>query len=255
MIEDNPVLGAVIASYPSDRGRLLLPGAIVCGAVAVLLNFTLAEEQAWWGPVLTVIVMALVVLGVAWYILHLWNREVILYEQGFSYREGSRPVYFRYTEIKSIRQRGERRAYFGGLFRRAVYEFVLTTWAGDVIVLNNVYRRVAELGARVEQKANAVLWPAIAERLAQGETVPFSDSLGLTARGLHENERDLPWEQFGGYRIENRRLVVLDRAGAVWFSALLTEVDNITLLLNVLREHDLNRPPAKNAGRGNAREA
>jgi len=245
MVEDNPVLGAVIATYPSDRGRLLVPGGLVCALVAVLLNFTLAEERAWWGPVLTVIIMALVVLAVAWYILHLWNREVILYEQGFSYREGSRPVFFRYTEIKSIRQRGERRAYFGGLLRRSVYEFVISTRAGDVIVLNNVYRRVAELGARMEQKTNAVLWPAIAERLAQGERVSFSASLELTARGLHQGGRDLLWEQFGGYRIENRRLLVLDSAGSVWFSALLAEVDNITLLLNVLREHSLN--PAESA--------
>jgi hypothetical protein len=247
MIEDNPVLGPLIASYPSDRGRLLLPAAIVIGAVAIVLNYTLAEADAWWGPLLTVIVMALVVLAAGWYVLHHWNREVVLFDQGFSYREGSRPVYFRYTEIAHIRQRAERLAYLGGLYRRTVYRYVLTTGQGDVIVLTNVYRRVAELGARMEQKVNAVLWPLIAERLAKGETVMFSATLGLSAGGLHEGGRNLLWDEYGGYRIENRRLAVLNQAGELWFAVPLTNVDNVTLLLQVLREHDRNRQDAESA--------
>jgi hypothetical protein len=238
MIEDNPVLGAVVASYPSDRGRLLLPAALVTGAVAILLNFTLAEADAWWGPPLTVILMALVALAAGWYVLHHWNREVVLYEDGFSYREGSRPVFFRYTEIATMRQRAERLSYLGGLYRRTVYRFVLTTWQGDVIVLTNLYRRVAELGSRMERKVNAVLWPVIAEKLAKGEIVPFSATLGLSARGLHEGKRELTWSEYGGYRVENRRLTVLNSRGDVWFSLPLTELDNITLLLNVLRQHE-----------------
>ncbi len=249
MIEDNPVLGPLIASYPSDRGRLLVPAASIVGGVAVLLNYTLADVDAWWSPVLTVILMALVMLAAGWYVLHHWNREVILFEHGFSYREGSRPVFFRYTEIAHIRQRAERLAYLGGVYRRTVYRFVLTTGQGDVIVLTNLYRRVAELGARMEQKVNAVLWPVIAERLAKGETAPFSATLGLSGRGLHEGGRDLTWDVYGGYRIENRRLALLNRAGEMWFTVPLTDVDNVTLLLQVLREHDRNRQDAESAKR------
>jgi len=241
MLDDNPVLGKLIASYPSDRGRLLAPAALIMGATAIIFNYTLVELDAWWAPLLTVILMALVVLAAGWYVLHLWNREVILYEQGFSYREGSRPVFFRYTEIGRIRQRAERLAYLGGLYRRTRYEFVLTTWQGDVLVLDNVYRRVSELGARMEQKVNAVLWPVIAERLAQGGTVPFSATLGMTAQGLCEADRALPWPEYGGYRIQNRRLALLNREGDVWLAVPLTEVDNITLLLEVLREHDAKK--------------
>jgi hypothetical protein len=249
MIEDNPVLGPLIASYPSDRGRLLRPAAFIVVAVAVVLNYTLAEVDAWWGPLLTVILTALMVLAAGWYVLHHWNREIILFEHGFSYREGSRPVFFRYTEIAHIRQRGERLVYLGGLYRRTVYHFVLTTGQGDVIVLTNLYRRIAELGARMEQKVNAVLWPVIAERLAKGETVAFSTTLGLSGRGLHEGERDLAWDTYGGYRIENRQLIVLNQTGEVWFSIPLTEVDNVTLLLQVLRDHSRNYHDAESARR------
>jgi hypothetical protein len=237
MIDDNPVLGKLIASHPSDRGRLLLPTGLIAGAVAFVLNYTLAEVEAWWAPLLTVMIMALVVLAAGWYVLHLWNREMVLFEEGFSYREGSRPVFFKYTEIATLRQRGERLAYLGGLYRRTKYEFVLTTWQGDVITLNNVYRRVDELGTRMEQKVNAVLWPVLAEKVAKGEAVPFSATLSLTATGLRESGRDLSWAEYGGYRVENRRLVVLDRMGAEWAAIPLTEIDNITLLLQVMREH------------------
>jgi hypothetical protein len=246
MIEDNPVLGKLIASYPSDRGRLLLPSALVAGTTATVLNYTLAEVDAWWAPLLTVILMALVVLAIGWYVLHLWNREVVLFDQGFSYREGSRPVFFRYTEIATIRQRGERLAYLGGLYRRTKYEFVLTTWQGDVITLNNVYRRVAEMAGRMEQKVNAVLWPVLTERLAKGEAVPFSATLNLTANGLREEGRDLTWPEFGRYRVENRQMVILDSAGAVWLTVPLAEVDNIALLLQIMREHNMNRQNAEN---------
>jgi len=78
----------------------------------------------------------------------------------------------------------------------------------------------------------------IAERLAKGETVAFSAALGLSERGLHEGGRDLTWEQYGGYRIENRKLALLNQVGEVWFAVPLTEVDNITLLLQVLRERN-----------------
>jgi hypothetical protein len=247
MIEDNPVLGRLIASYPSDRGRLLLPAAIIIGAVAIVLNFTLAEVDAWWGPLLTVILMAVVVLAAGWYVLHHWNREVVLFDQGFSYREGSRPVFFRYTEIAYFRQRAERLSYLGGLYRRTAYRFVLTTGQGDVIVLTNLYRRVEELGERLEQKVNAVLWPVMVERLAKGETVMFSATLGLNAGGLHEGGRDLIWQDYGGYRIENRRLALLKQSGEMWFAIPLTEVDNVTLLLQVLREHDRDRQDAESA--------
>src|SRR5690606_17619332 len=107
-------------------------------------------------------------LAAGWYVLHGWNREIILYEGGFSYREGSRTVYFRYEEIAGIRLRAERLAYFGGVIRRDRYRFVVTSWQGDRFVITNLYRRAAELGTRLTEQVNRVLQPAISRRLAAG---------------------------------------------------------------------------------------
>jgi hypothetical protein len=137
MIEADPVFGKVIANYPSDRIRLIAPAVVISGVVSVILNVTLAEVEGWWGPALTVIIMASVVLGLGWRVLHFWNHEVVLYEEGFSYREGARPVFFLYHEIMSVRQQGQRLAYFGGLIRRNTYQFTLTTLRGEVMKLDN----------------------------------------------------------------------------------------------------------------------
>lgn len=249
VIEDDPILGRVIAVYPSDRARLIIPAALVVGGVGVLLNFTLAQVPEWWGPLLTALISGVLALAFGWRALHLWNREIILYQNGFSYREGSRTVYFLYAEIRSIRQRAERLAYFGGLLRRTVYRYTMTAMQGEKIVLTNLYRHVDELGARIERSVNAELGPFIDERLSKGERVSFSDTLAVSADGLHEGGRDLPWAAFGGYQAKGGRLNLLQAGGEVWYSAPLAEVDNIGLLLPLLRAHEAN--PSPNQGVSN----
>jgi hypothetical protein len=181
--------------------------------------------------------MAAVALALGWYVLHIWNREIILYERGFSYREGSNTVFFRYDEVASIRQRAERLAYFGGLLRRDIYRFTVTTTEAERFTVTNLYRRPDELGARLTERINHVLQPAIAARLANGEAVPFGDALRLSASGLHEGGRDLLWAHYGSYHLGGSRLTFTDASGAVWYSVRLSEVDNVNLLLEFLRQH------------------
>jgi hypothetical protein len=235
MLEADPVLGAVVATYPADRARLLIPAALMIGVVAVLLNFTLAAVPDW-GPPLTVGLSALVSLIVGWWVLHFWNREVILYENGFSYREGGRDVLFHFAEIHSFRQHAEQMAYFGGRLRRVSYRFTMIGLHGERIVLGNLYRRVGELGLRLEQGINRQLEPAIRDRLAKGERVPFSDTLRLSNDGLHERGHDLAWPDYGGYQLSGGQLTLRAADGSAWFSLPLSEVDNLLILVKLLRE-------------------
>jgi hypothetical protein len=180
-----------------------------------------------------------------WRVLHYWNREVILYNQGFSYREGGEEVYFLYAEIASIRQRAEQLAYFGGLFRRISYRFTLTTIRGEVMTLTNLYRNIERLGAHIEQKVNEELEPFLAGKIEKGEHVPFSDTLRLSSTGLHEGSRELPWEQFAGYKIGGGRLTLFAQPGSTeWLSLPLPQIDNIPVLLHFLREHNQSAAPA-----------
>jgi hypothetical protein len=236
-LEDDPVLGAAIANYPSNRARLLLIGAAILGVAYLILTITLlnVEERLAFG--ITVVVMGIVTIAVGWYMAHLWNREVVLYDKGFSYREGSFIAYIPYADILAMRQLAERRAYFGGLLRRNVYRYTLLTLQDETIVLGNVYKRIDELGVRLERAVNDALRGVMERALAAGKTVPFSATLSIGTDGLHEGERLLQWSDFGGYQIARGSLDVLAKSDkAVWFSVPLDEIDNVTLLLGVLKE-------------------
>lgn len=241
-IPPDPLLGDAVANYPSDRLRPLIVAGAAIAPVALALGLTTAQVTDWWGPIITVVLMALVVLGAGWYVLHLWNREIILYERGFSYREGSKTVFFLYDEIASIRLRAERLAYFGGLLRRDVYHFTVTTTEAERFAVTNLYRRAAELGTRLTDAANRVLGPKVARKLAAGEKVAFGDTLRASSEGLYDGSAALAWADYGGYRIGERRLSLLDGSGTVWRALPLAEVDNVTLLLELLRE----KPSAQN---------
>lgn len=237
VIPDDPVLGKGIANYPSDRRRLLLIAGVIGGVVAVVLNFTVATIPDWWGPALTIIAMAATTLILGWYVLHLWNREIVLYERGFSYREGADVVFFLYAEVRGIRLRAERLAYFGGLLRRTVYSATLTTRTGETIRLTHDYRRIADLSARMADVVQKEAGAALSGRLERGETVPFGDQLAMTREGLIHGDQRLAWTAFGGNRIAERKLMIFNDQAKLWAAVPLTELENPQVLIDVLRQH------------------
>lgn len=236
MIEDDPVLGAFVSLHPSDRLRPLLVSAVIGGIVGLALFVLLSVNQARWVEPFSAVVMGVVTLALGWYTLHLWNREVLLFERGFTYREGSRIISFLYSEIRSVRQQGERLAYFGGRVRRDVHKITLTTHQGETLVLTDIYRRAGEMGAKLEAGVNKALRPLVDARLMDGKAYPFGAGLAVSSAGIHSGDQLLSWGDFGGYKVEGRQLRLLDTSGAVWASAPLSEVENITLLIDLLRE-------------------
>lgn len=243
IIEPDPILGEAIANYPSNRLRPLIIAGIVGSPVGLIVMWLSSQDIPGWERALLVLIMAVVSLPLIWYVLHLWNREIVLYARGFSYREGSRVIYFLYDEIASIRLRAEQLAYFGGLLRRKVYRYTVTTSQDEHFTITNLYLRADELGTRLTEQIDRVLGPKIARKLANGDAVAFGDTLTVRADGLRDRDRVLVWANFGSYRIGGHKLALLDASGTIWYSAPLAEVDNITLLLELLRE----RQPVKRA--------
>ena len=234
---DDPVLGKFIAHYPSDRTRLLL---IAGGVLAVVWFIT---TVILWGvedrvafPV-TVIVLSLSTLVVGWFLAHWWNREVVMYERGFSYREGSHTAFIRYADVSRLRQRAERRSYFGGRVRRTVYDISITTDQEEHIHLNKLYRRVDELSLRFDQRVTAALLEKAHKTLDEGGRLSFGSGLSLSGEGIHDSEHLLPWEDVGGHNVQNRQLHIHMRGGDVWTAVPLAGLDNLRLLVELLREN------------------
>ena len=113
----------------------------------------------------------------------------------------------------------------------------MTTNQAERFTITNLYRRAAELGTRLTEQIDRTLGPKIARRLANGEHGRVRRYAHAAARdGLRENGRVLAWADYR--RLPDRRAQAdaAGRSGAVWYALPLSEVDNITLLLEVLRE-------------------
>jgi hypothetical protein len=243
-LEADPVLGKPLGNYVSDRFRLLWVAAAVVLPIGLILFFTIGMIEEAWGPPLMAALSTALALGAGWGVLHLWNREIILYERGFTVGEGARVVPIRYDEIASVRLRAEQVAYLGGLIRHTRTRFTLTTAQDEQIVISQWYRRADELGTRLTALADAALRPQIEARWARGEAVAFADGLSISAQGVHSGDALLDWGEYGGYQIGGGQLTLLDPHGAAWMSVPLAALDNATLLLRVLRERQPNEETA-----------
>ena len=138
---------------------------------------------------------------------------------------------------RSIRQRAERMAYFGGLVRRSVFRVTLKTDEDETIVLNGVYKHIDDLSLRLEQMIHPHLRRKAERILANGEGVAFSDTLLLGPSGLREAERDLRWADFAGYKVEGGQLILLQSGQETpWLVLPLSDIDNLVVLLELLRQ-------------------
>lgn len=235
-IADDPIFGKVIANYPSDRVRLLLTGGVLYALVTVVLNFAFLPVPAETAGAVVIVVLAVLALVIGWYILHLWNREVIVYQRGFSYREGSRDVFIPYRDVESVHLRAERIVYFGGLARRTVRRFTVRTVHGETMILTGVYRNLDDLINRMEAQVNPVLMPRVLAQLSHGHDVPFGERLALTPEGVRVDGQTLAWDDFRGYRVGGRRLHLHSATTQDALSTPLEPIENVTLLLELLRQ-------------------
>lgn len=236
-IADDPVLGKVIANYPSDRVRLLMIGGGVYAAGTLLINLVFLPVDASVALPAVVTLLAVLGLGVSWYLLHHWNREVVLFERGFSYREGSRTAYIAYADVRMVHLDARRIRYAGGLITRTVKRFTLKTVHDELIVIRSVYRRMDELIARLESTVNAALRPRIKTQFGLGGDAAFGASLVLSASGLTADGQALAWADYGGHSIGGGHLTFKRKGGDTFASVPLDSLENETLLIELLNQH------------------
>lgn len=238
-IADDPILGPVVVNYPSDRLRLLIVGGGVYAVSAVVLNVAFLPVEAQTASIIVIGLMTVLALVIGWVILHSWNREVVLYERGFSYRQGSQLAYILFNEVRSIHLHAERVAYFGGLIRRTIRRFTLVTVHDETVLLDSRYRRVDDLLSRLERAILPHLRAHADKRLAEGQTVRFGARLGLWSAGLSVDERQLPWTDYHSYGVQGGQLYIRAQANPeiMWTSIPLAEIENLALLVEFLRVH------------------
>ena len=230
------LLGRYISHHPVNRLRLVSQAGLVYFIATTVLQLLFVELDDRTASILLIFFFAAIALGLGWYVMHLWNREVVIYEKGFNFREGSSIADFQYDEVASFRQKAERLRYFGGLFRRNVYTFTVRTYRDEVIKLTNLYTDIEKLGNNLEVGVNSVLEYRVRQSLIHGESISFGEGFEISDVGITADAQDLLWADFEGFGTKQGRLTLSSKTDESWYHILLEDVDNLSLLVKVLRE-------------------
>ena len=236
IIEDDTLLGKYISHHPVNRFRLVVQAGIVyfIATTALQLLFYSLDDQL--ASILLIFLFAALALGLGWYVLHLWNREVVIYEKGCNYREGSIVADFMYDEVETFHQQAERLNYFGGLYKRNVFTFTVRTFRDEVVKLSNLYTDIEKLGHNLEHGINSVLREKVRHSLLMSESVSFGSDFKLSDRSIIANGQELMWEDFRAYAIQGGNLTIASHTDENWYQIPLNEVANLTLLIEILRQ-------------------
>lgn len=233
-IEDHPALGRYISHHPSRRGVLILRGGLVYTAIVMPLNLIFINDDSIVVAILLPSVFIICALVILWYIAHLWNREVILYERGFTYREGSQLGTFFYQEITTLKANVQRASYFG-VFRRTAYNYILKTQQEEMLTITNLYDEIERLTERLESYIIRDRLPLIRGQMLNGETVPFGEALRASKMGLEYEGRELFWHEIAGYSVRGGYLYIQSQDDDAWATIQLNEINNILLLVALFK--------------------
>lgn len=243
IFDADPVLGKYLSHHPSRRAMLLIQGAIfyaIPTGILQLLTLNLDDRTA---AIFLPFTYAAIAGAIAWYILHFWNREIVFYERGFSYRRGSVTAFFRYENIVVMRQSIEKQSFFG-VFSRTVYNYELITDLEETLIINNLYANTEKLTRNLDALIARDRLPHIRRIISSGENAHFREGFKLNREGILEGERELFWHEFKGYRIQSGRLILQSQSNPEWASIPLKEINNPPLLLALLKERVKNKEDA-----------
>lgn len=232
----DPVLGKYISHHPSRRLTLLIRAAIFYAIPALIAQFLTLELDDRTASLFLPFLFAGFAAPPIWYVLHFWNREVVLYEKGFSYRRGSITAYFKYADIVKVRQNIETQSVLN-IFKRTVYDYELVTDVDEHIKIDNLYSNPEKLTRGLDALITRTRMPLVKEALALGSAVSFGEKLVLRAGGLRFEEREILWQALKTYRIQAGILHLESQDNPEWATLPVQEIDNPVLLIALLKDY------------------
>ena len=232
----HPAYGAYVAHHPSRRLALIIRAGVAYTISVLVVQLLFANVPDDSKQVIVPLLYGIVASAGLWYVLHLWNREVILFEKGFTYRQGSRLGQFRYDEIAIVRQNIENVQLFG-ILRRTVYDYQMTTAHDEHLKITNVYTDTGRLINRLDSFIARERLPHLREKLTHGQAIWFGDWLKVTRDGLEQDGRSLYWQALQAFRVKDGHLILQSIDDEQWARLPVPELDNVVLLIAILKVH------------------
>ncbi|XWX03376.1 DUF6585 family protein [Aggregatilineales bacterium SYSU G02658] len=233
-IDDDPVLGRYVMHFTSHRLRLLLQAGAIYAVSAVIITLATFNLEGTLVDVVVPLLYALVAMPLMWAVAHLWNREVIVFEHGFTYRQGSVVAAFPFLLIARVDVQIETLRLFGLLpYERVLGQ--LQSEQGDQIRIDWVFKDGRKLLDLLERGVLRDRLPLLQAQLAQGQEVSFG-ALTLTPDGLRDQDgRALPWAEFIRARVERDSVVIISGSD-VWGRYPERDLHSEALLVLLLKE-------------------
>ncbi len=230
----DPILGKYVSHHPSNRIRLMIIGGGIYTVAVVIVQaifWNVSDETA---SIFIPIIFAGIAVAVLWFMLHHWNREVVLYERGFSYRRGSSTAYILYVNVVKLIQNLEKISFLG--FSRTVYDYKLITDIDETLTINNVYSNPDKLTRALEAYIARDRLPIMRHMIQTGKPATFSERLHIRQEGIMLDDKELFWQEFKGQRVKNGQLILQSATDDEWAIIPVDEIDNPVLLIALLKE-------------------
>jgi hypothetical protein len=233
-IDDDPVLGRYVIHFTSHRLRLLLQAGAIYAVSALIITLATFNLEGTLVDVIVPLIYALIAMPLIWTVAHLWNREVIVFERGFTYRQGSVVAAFPFLMIARVDVQIETLRLFGLLpYERVLGQ--LQSEQGDQIHINWVFKDGRKLLDLLERGVLRDRLPLLQTQLAHGQEVSFG-ALTLTPDGLRDQDgRTLPWSEFTRARVERDSIVIISGSD-VWGRFADADLHSEALLVLLLKE-------------------
>lgn len=236
-IEDDPVLGRYRVHFTMARLRLLLQAGAIYIVSVLIVNIATASLTGTLVNIVVPLLYALIAMPLIWSIAHVWNREVILFERGFTYRQGSVVAAFPYENIVSIRVVSEQVRYFGFLPIQRV-RCHMTADQGDEMTITEQYADARKLADALERAITAARKPIVLEMLQRGDLVPFGDMLALDRTRIVDVPTGdaLPWTDVIGAAPSGADIRIEAQDG-LWRSVPASHIANLLLFITLVRQY------------------
>jgi len=240
--DPDPVLGKYVSHHPSNRILLLVRAGIfyvVAVVVLQLIFFSVPDDAA-------AIFLPIAFAGIAgmalWYTLHHWNREVVLYERGFTFRQGSDTAYILYANVIKLMQNIE--VIGAGSLKRRFFDYKLVTDINEVLPITNVYSNPDKLTRLLERAITRDRLQIMQERLSRGEDITLAENFKLTPDGISLADKELFWRELADARVREGQIIIASTSDEAWHSLPADDFDNPMLAMAALKSMSKRNKPA-----------
>lgn len=230
----HPAYGRYRSHHPSRRIVLMMRAGVAYSIAVIVLQLLTWNVSDNVAAVFLPISYGGIAAAALWYVVHYWNREVVLYERGFTYREGSRTGQFYYKDITTVRQNIEDLS-LGSLRLRTIYTYQMISRYDEQLTINNIYSETRNLINRLDSFIARERLPELREDLAQSKPIRFGDAFQLSQAGIGYEGKILAWDDVVSVRVRGGSLIIDSVSEEVWAVESVPDIDNVVIFIGLIK--------------------